>query len=39
MLYLKKKRTNKTVLGSLVYPENGRANRDEPKADKPAVLM
>ena len=35
----KKKRTNKIALCSLVYPENGRANRDELKADKPAVLM
>ena len=35
----KKKRTNKTILGGLVYPENGRANRDELKEDKPAVLM
>ena len=35
----KKKRTNKTILGGLVYPENGRANRDELKEDKPAVRM
>ena len=35
----KKKRTNKTILGGLVYPENGRAHRDEPKEDKPAVRM
>ena len=35
----KKKKTNITILGGLVYPENGRANRDELKEDKPAVLM
>ena len=35
----KKKRTNKTILGGLVYPENGRAHRDGPKEDKPAVRM
>ena len=35
----KKKITNKTILGGLVYPENGRANRDELKEDKPAVRM
>ena len=35
----KKKRTNITILGVLVHPENGRANRDGLKEDKPAVLM
>ena len=35
----KKKKTNKTILGGLVCPENGRANRDEPKEDKLAVRM
>ena len=35
----KKKRTNITILGGLVHPENGRANRDGLKEDKPAVLM
>ena len=35
----KKKRTNKTILGGLVYPEKGKANRDELKEDKSAVLM
>ena len=34
-----KKKTNITILGGLVYSENGRANRDELKEDKPAVLM
>ena len=35
----KRKRTNKTILGGFVYPENGRANKDEPKEDKRAVRM
>ena len=35
----KKKKTNITILGGLVYPENGRANRDELKEEKLAVQM